>query len=286
MDNILKWVVWILMIAYSLSLLILPIWMILTSFRDYYDYIGKPFAWPERWFYWDNFVSAYKNLGVDVGDKHYDFFALAGFSLLWAILLPLITNFFTLLMAYVLCKYRFPGRTFLFNFGILLMIIPIIGSLPAAMTIKKAMGIYDNMFLLLLTSPVGCFSGFGFLLFYGMFKNMPWDYAEAIFIDGGGHWRAFFQAYFPMALPTFMVQVILGFIGAWNDYSSFMLWMPSTPNLAYGLYLFQQNASNVSNSNVCEVMAGFSIVIIPTIVIYFACHRLISSNFMIGGIKG
>jgi len=83
-----------------------------------------------------------------------------------------------------------------------------------------------------------------------------------------------------------MVQVILGFIGAWNDYSSFMLWMPSTPNLAYGLYLFQQNASNVSNSNVCEVMAGFSIVIIPTIVIYFACHRLISSNFMIGGIKG
>ncbi len=287
LDEIVKWLIWVVMIVYSLSLLILPIWMILSSFRDIYSYNLNPFAWPEQWGYFDNYRVAYENLKVRLTDgTTYNFFQLALFSLIWSVMNPLITNFFTLLMAYVICKYKFPGRKFLYNFGIVLMIIPIIGSLPSAMMVKKALGIYDNMFLMLLTSPVGCFSGFGFLLFYGAFKSMPWDYAEAVFVDGGGHWQAFLRCYFPMVLPIFMVQIVLGFIGSWNDYSTFMLWLPSTPNLAYGLYLFQENATGVANSNVVEILAGFSIVIIPTVILYFASHRLINSNFMIGGIKG
>jgi ABC-type glycerol-3-phosphate transport system permease component len=62
--------------------------------------------------------------------------------------------------------------------------------------------------------------------------------------------------------------------------------MPSTPNLAYGLYLFQQNAAGVANSSVPVVMAGFAMALLPSIVLYLLSQRLILSKFNVGGLKG
>ena len=84
-------------------------------------------------------------------------------------------------------EYEFIGRKFYFSLGIVIMILPIVGSMPSAMQINKALGVYDNLFLNIITSPVGCFSGTNFLLMYGAFKSLPWDYAEAANLP-----RAFF----------------------------------------------------------------------------------------------
>jgi ABC-type glycerol-3-phosphate transport system permease component len=288
-DRILRVVLWLAMIVYCLSLLVLPIWMILTSFRGILEYNSQPFAWPESW-NWSNYADAYKNLGVTIikgtSKTEYSMLDLAAFSFIWSAAASFIGVATTTMVAYVIAKYKFPGRNFLFNLGIVIMIVPIIGALPAAMQVRKALGIYDNMVLMLITGPATAFSGLNFLLLYGIFKNMPWDYAEAIFIDGGGHFSAFFHAYLPMALPTCTVLFVLSFLGCWNDYATFMLWMPSTPNLAYGLYLFQQNAAGVANSSVPVVMAGFAMALLPSIVLYLLSQRLILSKFNVGGLKG
>ena len=64
------------------------------------------------------------------------------------------------------------------------------------------------MLLHILTSPATCFSGMNFLLLYGAFKSLPWDYAEAVFIDGGNDYTAFFKMYLPMILPTVSTFVV------------------------------------------------------------------------------
>ena len=122
------------------------------------------------------------------------------------------------------------------------------------------------------------------MLLYGAFKELPWDYAEQVFVDGGNHYTAFIRMYLPMILPTSMVMFVLSFLGAWNDYSTFMMWLPSTPNLAYGLYMLKAN-SKVSLSTPA-LMAGFTLIVIPTVVIYVASQKLILSKFTVGGLKG
>jgi multiple sugar transport system permease protein len=288
-DTILKAVVWILMIAYCLSLLYLPIWMVLTSFRDYFDYNIDPIGWPQMWTL-DNYAQAYADLTVDVTKGlqtiTYNMWDLALFSVLYSAGTAFWNTFVTTCVAYVIAKYKFPGRTFLYSLGIVVMILPIIGSGAAGLLLAKALGVYDNMFLLILFGPSTAFSGFNFLLLHGTFKAMPWDYAESVFVDGGSHFTAFFKVYFPMVLPTFAVLFILSFLGSWNNYSTFMIMLPSTPNLAYGLYLFQGAAANIKDENLTTIMAGFCIVVIPTIALYFASQKLIMSNFNIGGLKG
>lgn len=188
-------------------------------------------------------------------------------------------------MAYVIAKYKFPGRNLIYNLGIIIMIVPIVGNLPSAMVVRtKIIPTYDNMLLTILTGPCTCFSGLYFMLLYGAFKEMPWDYAEQVFVDGGNHFTAFIRMYFPMILPTSMVMFILIFLGAWNDYSTFMLWLPSSPNLAYGLYMLKAN-SKVSLSTPA-LMAGFTLIVIPTVAIYIASQKLILSKFTVGGLKG
>ena len=211
---------------------------------------------------------------------------MAGFSILYSVGVSLMSVILTTCMAYVIAKYKFPGRNFLYSLGIVSMIIPIVGNLPSAMVMRKALGTYDNIILTILTSPCTAFSGLHFLLLHGAFKQLPWDYAEAVFVDGGGHYSAFFRMYLPMILPTMTVIFVLNLLGAWNDYMTFMLWLPSTPNLAYGLYLFQGVSRALYKSSITEIMAGFTLVIIPTVIMYLASQKLILSKFTVGGLKG
>ena len=165
------------------------------------------------------------------------------------------------------------------------MIIPIVGNLPSAMQVNKALGVYDNLFLNIIFSPNGCFYGVNFLLMYGAFKALPWDYAESMFIDGGGHYTVLFKIYFPMILPQFVTLFVLGFMGTWNDYQTNMIWLPSYPNIAYGMYLFNQRATAFRVS-LPQLMSGFTLIMIPTAILYISTQKIITSKFMVGGLKG
>lgn len=285
-DKTIRSILWVILIVYCLSLLVLPIWMFLTSLKDPLEYATNSFAFPKS-FNFDNYKSVYEKLKISIDyQTTYTLWDMAGFSILYSVGVSLISVILTTCMAYVIAKYRFPGRNFLYTLGIIVMIVPIVGNLPSAMVVRKALGTYDNIILTILTSPVTSFSGLYFLLLHGAFKQLPWDYAEAVFVDGGGHYSAFFRMYLPMILPTMTVIFVLNMLGAWNDYTTFMLWLPSTPNLAYGLYLFQGVSRALYKSSITEIMAGFTLVIIPTVIMYLASQKLILSKFTVGGLKG
>ena len=282
----LHWIMWGILVVYCVTLFVLPIWMILTSFKDPIEYATNTFGLPTT-ISFENYKSVFNKLKIAIDDyTEYNMFHMFGFSLIYSLGSSFVNVFLTTCMAYVLSKYKFFGRNFIYNLGIVVMIVPIIGSLPSAMMVKDAMNIYDNMFLHILTSPATCFSGMNFLLLYGAFKSIPWDYAEAVFIDGGNDYTAFFKMYLPMILPTDMVIFVLSFLGSWNDYQTFMIWLPSTPNLAYGLYMFQGISRKLYKASTVEIMAGFSLVIIPTVILYVSSQKLILSKFTVGGLKG
>ncbi len=280
--KILYWALWAILVVYALSMLVLPLYMVITALKaDNLECIFNPFGLPEK-INWSNFTEIFEifdeRLEVSVGSM---FFV----SIITSVLKPVLGTFFTACWAYAEAKYNFIGKKFYFALGIILMILPIVGSLPSAMQVNKALGVYDNLFLNIITSPSGGFYGTNFLLMYGAFKAIPWDYAEAASIDGAGRYRIFFDFYFRMALPQAVVLVVMGFMGTWNDYNTYMVWLPSTPNISYGMYLFNMRASAYRVS-LPELMAGFTMVMIPTIIIYACTQKIINSKFAVGGLKG
>ncbi len=276
------WLMWVILILYALSMLVLPLYMLLTALKaDNLECVFNPFGLPEK-IVWSNFTEIFKifdeRLEVSVGSM---FFV----SIVTSVFKPLLGTFFTCCWAYAEAKYEFIGKRFYFSLGIILMILPIVGNMASAMQFNKALGIYDNLFLNIITSCGGGFYGTNFLLMYGTFKSIPWDYAEAAQIDGAGRYRIFFEFYFRMALPQAVVLMVMGFMGTWNDYNTYLVWLPSTPNISYGMYLFNQRASAFRVS-LPELMAGFTMVMIPTIIIYACTQKIINSKFAVGGLKG
>ena len=283
----------VVLIAYCFSLLILPLFMLLTSFKaDSLECVHNPFGLPGMNFkypeystidfHFENYPKILEimneKLSVSIGTMFFN-------GLLMAVLPGALSLFFTALFAYVEAKYDFVGKKFFFNLGIALMIIPIVGNLASAMQIRKFFHVYNNMLMHIITSPVGCFYGMNFLLLYAAFKGMPWDYAESVFIDGGNNYTVLFKIYLPMIMPTLVSLFLLSFMGAWNDYSTYLVWLPDFPNVAYGMYRFTQDADKYL-VDLPVLMAGFTLVMLPTIVLYFFTHNTIQSKMMVGGLKG
>ena len=283
----------VLLIAYCISLLILPLFMLLTSFKaDSLECVHNPFGLPGMNFKYPEYSTIefhfenYPKILEIMNEKlSVSISTMFGNGLLMAILPGALGLFFTALFAYVEAKYDFVGRKFFFNVGIALMIIPIVGNLASAMQLRKVLHVYNNMFMHIVTSPVGCFYGMNFLLLYAAFKGMPWDYAESVFIDGGNNYTVLFRIYLPMIMPTLVSLFLLSFMGAWNDYSTYLVWLPDYPNVAYGMYRFTQDADKYL-VDLPVLMAGFTLVMIPTIVLYFFTHNTIQSKMMVGGLKG
>ena len=273
---------------FCISLLVPLVWCLYASFKGTLDYAIDPFSLPDK-LHFENYPNVFEKLVITASTKHgvvkFNVFALTYHSILYAVGIPLIHVFFVMLMGYVMARYKTIFSRCLYNFGIVLMMVQLVGTLPSAMQLNKAIGRYDNLVFYILTSCSGCFYGMEFLLFYGQFKGFSNAYAEAAEIDGAGHYTILWKIYLPMSLPLFAVQFVLGFIGKWNDYSIPLIWMPSYPNLTYGLYLFQAQAPTYGATQP-ELLAGFIICMIPSMILYLGMQKSIVEKIQIGGLKG
>ena len=270
----------------ALSFLVPFIWLILSSFKTIVDYELYAFSIPSEW-RWKNYVEVFRLLKARVTLPNavieYGFPEMIGYSFVIAIGRGFMSVFMPAIAAYVVSKYRFKLRSVLYMTSIYIMIIPIVGALPSQMVIYKTLGIYDNIlpFILLTTGSFG----YTFLLIYASFKGVSWSYAESAFMDGAGHFRVMFQIMFPMMMPVFCTLFVLSFITNWNDYLIPVTWLPSYPNLAYGMYKFQADASK-NGVGMPTILAGFVVVMIPTIILYALSQKMIMSNLKMGGLKG
>lgn len=274
--------------VYSISLVLPLIWTILNSVKDEYSYIANPFGLPDIWMF-SNYLEALDYLKVRVvtskGIFDFGLFQLALNSVIRAVGISVINIFFQTICSYTLARYKFKGNSTVYMAGLVLMLLPIVGSMPSAMMIARTIGTYDNLFLNIVTAPSMIFS-LNFLLLYAAHKGVPWTFAEAAFVEGAGHYRVMFMMQ-RMVLSTCAVLFVMSFLGIWNDYATPLVWLPSFPNLAYGLYLVQWEAtSGGEGASTPVLLSTFIIVMIPTIIMYLSAQKLIEKSFVVGGLKG
>lgn len=277
-EKILYTIVFIVFFTQSLLLVAPVLWMIMSSFKGALEYMGgNAFALPEKWL-WSNYRQAFEVLNV--GDTN--FFGMTFNSLWYTAIATGLGIFMPALTGYVMAKYHFPGKSAIFSIAIVSMIIPIVGSTASRMKIVAALGLYDSPLYVVVTY-LGGFSG-SFLVYYGFFKALSWSYAEAVMIDGGGHFIIFFKVMLPQAAPILLTYAITGAIANWNEYYTMILFMPSFPTLASGLFQYKDNAVRAANFPV--YYAGLIISVIPTITLFGIFSNRVMTSISIGGLKG
>ena len=281
----------VIMAVYALSLILPMFWLFYTSLKDDWAYGLSSFALPE-WgkLHWDNYRMALMHFEV-TNAKGYTYGLPTMFfnSIYHAFFGAFVGVFWITLVAYVLARIKFFGNKFIYNLGIVIMLISLVGNTASQMMLYIKWGIYDKLYITSLLPPATAFSGTYFLILYGAFKAIPHTYTEAAELDGANAYTVMFRIIIPMVIPTCATLFLLSFISCWNTYESFLVWYPSSPNMAYGLYRFQSGIGATAGATGIEetdVFAGYVIVMIPSMILYLSSQKLIRSKFTIGGLKG
>ncbi|MBQ7236078.1 MAG: carbohydrate ABC transporter permease [Clostridia bacterium] len=276
-------------VVYCLSLILPLAWMLMSSVKGDFEFRLDPFGIPNP-VYFSNYADILDRLSVTTGKGvTYSVADMLINSVIYAVGNSFKAVFWTVSVAYVIARFDFKFNRFLYAFGILIMMIPITGTLAASMILQKSLGLYDNMYAHLLVPPVSAFSGLNFMVLHGALRGIPKEYSEAARIDGASEYKIMYGIIIPMILPTCLTIFILSFVGLWNSYSEFLIYFPSTPNLAYGMYYFQYRATAGSAGNAATmpmILAGLTLCMIPSLIIYLSAQKIMRSNFTVGGIKG
>jgi raffinose/stachyose/melibiose transport system permease protein/N-acetylglucosamine transport system permease protein len=263
--------------VYAISLLYPFFWAFFASLKDKNEFFGSYVGMPESWLF-SNYADAFTKMEV-AGVNLLGMFAN---SVIYTALSTLISVFSCALTAYCVSKYDFKLRNVLYGTAIFIMLVPVVGSMPAMYKLVSTLGIKDNVVLICILNGSGF--GMNFLLLYGFFKSISWEYAEAAQIDGCGDFRIFFRIMLPQAKPALIAVAIITAISVWNDYMTPFLYLENSATLAYGLYYFEKDIQFTYDYPV--LFAGILLSILPLLVVFIAFQETIIENTVAGGLKG
>ena len=271
-----KIVVFILFALYAFTLIFAMLWAFSASLKSQNEFYENINGLPREWLF-SNYVTAFSSVQANGNNMFVMFWNSVWYSCGGAAL-GVFTSSVT---AYVVAKYKFPGRGFIYGLALVTMMIPIVGSFPSQYKVYTALGIIDSP-LLLITKAAGF--GFNFIVLFSFFKTLSWTYAEAGFIDGASHLKVFFSFMLPQALPVIGSLFMVAVVQLWNEYMEPNLFLQSYPTLSSGLYIFQLEMTRGINYPV--LFAGLIVSVIPVIILFVCFQKTMMESMSVGGIKG
>jgi len=209
-----------------------------------------------------------------------------GFGNSVRILLPSV--FLSIVIAsingYALSNWKFKGSEVFFTILIVGAFIPYQTMIYPIVILLREIGLMGSIGGLVLVHTV-----FGMpiltLLFRNYFASVPEELFKAARVDGAGFWQIYIQIMLPMALPIFVVAMILQVTGIWNDFLFGVIYTkPATYPMTVQLNNIVNSVQGVKEYNVN--MAATLLTGLVPLVIYFASGKLFVRGIAAGAVKG
>lgn len=263
---------------YSIALLFPFIYLIVVSLTDPNEYLtATEFLHVPSRVVIQNYIDAWNTLKV--GDK--GMLTMLFNSVWWSVGGAFLEIGTATCLGYAVARYKFFGRKAIHAVSLFTMLLPIYGSMPANMVMMNDLKLYNSPLIL-----VTCCAGFGgtFIMTYAFFKSLPKAYMEAAFIDGAGHFKAFYKIMFPLAKGPIMALFIQHLITRWNDYMTPILYFPDYTTIPAGLYTYQIEQARGYNEPL--LYSGMFLCMIPVLILYFLFNKQFMNLTIAGGLKG
>ncbi len=259
---------------YALTMLIPLYFVVINSLKRPSQFYDNPWTLPKV-LYLANYRKVF-SLSVDevsVLGMYVNSIILTGAS-------TLISCAATTVTAYTVARFEFRGKSLLVAVGIGAMLIPDLGSRSVIYKLYVDLHMIDTWFILIqYATPFGMM----FLITYSLFKTVSKTYAEAAKIDGASELRIFLQIMIPMAKGCIGMMMVMSAIGAWNDYYTPYMYLPSVKTLALGLQELTEQAQTYSNFT--ELYAAMVVAILPVLILFICMRDTIINNAVAGGLK-
>jgi multiple sugar transport system permease protein len=206
---------------------------------------------------------------------------LSGFknSLTIAVSVCAVGTFTSSLAAFAFSKIRFPHKSALFMLLIATMMIPYAVIMIPQFVAFSALRLVDTLWPLIFPGFLGNISMIFFLRQY--MSGIPDDMLDAGRIDGCGLFAMYSRLVIPNCGPALVSQLILWFMGMWNDFLGPMIYLNSPEKLTVQAVLSMLNTQYTSQMDYPLIMAGSVISILPIIAVFCVFQRFFLESLAI-----
>ena len=265
---------YLLMMAIGIVLITPLLWMVFTSLKPMEEIVRyPPTFFPEK-IVWQNYLDTI---------TAFPFWRYARNTLLITVLVVFGNVLSNSFIAYGFAKLDFPGKKLMFALVLSTMMIPGFVTMIPQYVLFSKIGWVGTYLPLIVPSFFG--NAFNIFLMRQFYLSINDELIEAAEIDGANHFYIWSRLMLPLTKPALITIAINSFNAAWNDFLGPLLYIQDQEKytLQIGLQVFQNQATTQWN----YLMAGATLVLIPTILMFFFAQRyFIEGMDLTGGSKG
>ena len=187
-------------------------------------------------------------------------------------------------LGFCIGRFKFFGRNLLFSFIMLTMIIPGMTLIVPQYQLAVNMGVINKL-LGLVPFYVAWVIPYSTFMLKGFVENIPKEFDEAIYMDGGSIFTVFTRIILPLAKPGIASISIFNFLTAWEEFpwantvinDNVKRTLPIAISGFFGQHQFTQWG---------YVFALSSLSLIPILIVFIAFQKYFVTGLTTGGVKG
>lgn len=261
--------VYIFCIVIAAAMMFPSVWVILASFKDMKEFAREPSLLPQTYDI-QKFAAAFEKF--DMG-KHYlnSLISVAG-SAVCAVI-------FNGLTAFSISMLKPKGYKVIRALIMWSLLIPATASIVPLFLNINTLGLRGSFLPLWLCMGANAFF---VILFKQFFDTFPVSLVEAARLDGCSDLQIFFRIVMPLSKGIVAVVVIYAINMAWSDFLLPYLVLNQSGNETVMVRLFLMREGRTTDVDVIRAVA---LAIIPPILLFLFCSRIITRSVMQGGIK-
>ena len=261
-------------LGFSLVMLIPFAWLLRSSVMSLDQIFVFPPEWVPRPWVWDNYPDALN--AVSAGRYLFN-------TLVIVALVVTGTIITATLAAYGFSRLEWPGRDKVFGVLLTTLMLPYAVTLIPTFIIWSKLGLTNT--IIPLTLPAWFGGGiFNIFLLRQFFRGLPRDLDDAARLDGASPPRILWDIIIPLSRPALITVGIFSFLNTWNDFLNPLIYLTDDRKftLALGLAQFK----GLYNSEWGLLMAASTMVLIPTLALFFVAQRYFIAGIAVTGLKG
>lgn len=248
------------------------LWMLGTAFKTQVEAVEPSLSvWPQVW-QWGNLAATFQ--AAPFGRYFINSFFVSGTVTLCVVVTASMAG-------YAFARLSFRGKNLLFALVLATMMVPFELTLVPNFVLIQRLGWYNTYAALIIP---WCANAFSIFLMRQAFLSLPNDYFDAATVDGCGHLRFLLRIAAPLVKPAAVTVALFAFLGSYNA----LLW-PLLVTADESLRVVQVGLTYFRGDygvRVNLLMCASSIVILPTVLLYFFAQRYFMEAALSAGIKG
>ena len=264
---------YVILIVTSIIVLLPLVVAFLGSFKTNAEFSSSNvLALPKNFLNFSNYVTAFVDGNMLTG------FLNTAIILVFSLAATILTGTMT---AYVLNRFKFPGRKLVNNLFLLASLIQSITMQMSVFQIISRLGLFNTrLSVILLYAGTDIISIYIFLQFL---ENIPVSLDESAIMDGASYLKIYTKIIMPLLKPAIVTVIIIKGVGFYNDFYTPYLYTPKPALQTISTALFAFKGPYGSKWEV--ICAGTIITMIPTLIIFLLLQKQIYSGMTQGAVK-